>query len=281
MFSNISNLQNAKGFKKFIAGPFAPEFLEYLRSQGAAGLKLIKGGLEKVKAAYADYQKSKISEGAAMAALTPQALVQESKKIALSSQYNKKLAGQGLTGEDVDGIRQQVTDEDLLSKKILERKKKNGTITTKERAELRAYKREQKAAERDVPIINQAQKFSQATIDMTTETTLLNAQLGLINEGKTPELAAAMAAAGLKAGDATGKLELFTDAYNKLKAAQYATDPGKLEQDKRDNAAEIRDINRQIDEINLIRPLEDQVEVQQKIIDGQEKIVRGNNKRLT
>jgi hypothetical protein len=49
-----------EGFKKFIAGPFAPEFLEYLRSQGRAGLKLINGGLEKVKAAYANYQKSKI-----------------------------------------------------------------------------------------------------------------------------------------------------------------------------------------------------------------------------
>jgi hypothetical protein len=109
---------------------------------------------------------------------------------------------------------------------------------------------------------------------MTTETTLLNEQIALIGEGRTPELAAAMAAAGLRAGDATANVELFTNAYNKLRAAQYAADPGKLEQEKRDNLMEINDLNRQIEEINLIRPLEDQVEVQQKIIDGQEKLVR-------
>jgi hypothetical protein len=274
MFSNISKLQSSKGFKKFIAGPFAPEFLEYLRSQGAAGLKIIKGSLEKVKAAYANFEKSKISEGAAMAALTPQALVQESKKTALSSQYNKKLAEKGLYEDDINAIRELVSDEDLLAKKILERKLKNKTITDSERKQLGKYRREQAAAEKYVPIINQAQKISGSIVDMKTETTLLNEQIALINEGQTPELAAAMAAAGLRAGDATGNVELFTDAYNKLIAAQYAADPGKLEQDKRDNLMEINNLNRQIEEINLIRPLEDQVKVQQKIIDGQEKLVR-------
>lgn len=274
MFSNITKLQDAKEFKSFIAGPFAPEFLEYLRSQGSAGLKLIKGSLEKIKAAYANFQKSKISEGAAMAALTPQALIQESKKTSLSSQYNKKLADKGMYEDDINSIRELVSDEDLLAKKILERKLKNKTITKGERRQLREYRQEQTAAEKYVPIINQAQKISGSITDMTTETTALTDQIALINEGRTPELAAAMAAAGLKAGDATGNVELFTNAYNKLKAAQYAADPGKLDQEKRDNLMEINDLNRQIEEINLIRPLEDQVKVQQKIIDGQEKIVR-------
>jgi TP901 family phage tail tape measure protein len=277
-FKGISNLQNQKGFKKFIAGPFAPEFLEYLRSQGAAGLKLIKGGLEKVRAAYADYQKSKISDAAAMAALTPQALVQESKKTALSSQYNKKLAKQGMYADDIDAIRQLISDEDLLYAQQLRRKLKDKGTSKKEKREinkeLEAFKGAREAAERDAPIINQAQKISGSMVDMKTQTSLLVAELGFINEGKTPELATALAAAGLKAGDATGKIELFTDAYNKLKAAEYARDPGRLEQEKRDNLMEINNLNRQIEELKVIKPLEDQVKVQQKIIDAQEKIVR-------
>jgi TP901 family phage tail tape measure protein len=283
-FKGISNLQNEKGFKNFIAGPFAPEFLEYLRSQGAAGLKLIKGGLEKVKAAYADYQKTKISDAAAMAALTPQALVQESKKTALSSQYNKKLADKGLYEDDINAIRELISDEDLLYAQQLRRKLKDKGTSKEEKREinqkLQAFKEAREAAERDAPIINQAQKISGSITDMKTQTSLLVAELGFINEGKTPELAAALAAAGLKAGDATGKVELLTDAYNKLKAAEYARDPGRLEQEKRDNLMEIKDVQRQIEEIEIVKPLEDLVEAQQKIIDGQEKIVRGKQQEV-
>jgi hypothetical protein len=59
MFDNLKNAVNADGFKAFVAGPFAPEFLEYLRGQGEEGVKILKGGINKIKAEYEKYQKIK------------------------------------------------------------------------------------------------------------------------------------------------------------------------------------------------------------------------------
>jgi predicted nucleic acid-binding Zn-ribbon protein len=104
MFAQVSELGNQRGFNKFISGPFAPEFLEYLRSQGEKGLKLIKGGLDKVKQAYSNFIADRSAQMAAEAAIAPQLRKQEMDFMQEEVNMRRRLASEGRPQQEIDFI---------------------------------------------------------------------------------------------------------------------------------------------------------------------------------
>jgi hypothetical protein len=110
MLAGMSGLGDQKGFNKFIAGPFAPEFLEYLRSQGEKGLKLIKGGLDKVKKAYANFVRDRSAQLASQALIAPKLRKQEMNDMQTEINLRNELAKAGRSQEEIDFIVERTSE---------------------------------------------------------------------------------------------------------------------------------------------------------------------------
>ncbi len=110
MLAGMSGLGDQRGFKKFISGPFAPEFLEYLRSQGEKGLKLIKGGLDKVKKAYANFVRDRSAQLASQALIAPKLRKQEMNDMQTEIDLRNQLAKAGRSQEEIDFIVERTSE---------------------------------------------------------------------------------------------------------------------------------------------------------------------------
>ena len=73
MFNALWKLytQNTDKFKTIIAGPFGPEFLNYLMDQGDKGAKILEGKMSKILALYKKFEKAQTLQLAAQALVAP------------------------------------------------------------------------------------------------------------------------------------------------------------------------------------------------------------------
>jgi TP901 family phage tail tape measure protein len=219
MLSGITKLRDTRGFKSFISGPFAPEFLEYLRSQGAEGLKLIKGGLDKVRAVYADYIKDKSAQLASQAMIAPGLRREELNSMRQEISLRNKLKSQGRSQEEIDFI--------------VER--------TSEYKKLIAANKDFIAQEMKKP---KGQRDKESISILKEHNSVMQKDISLVEQ------------------DAVAYMKLA----KAQKYAQMSTED--LTKTLRDLQMEENDILRQLDEIRIIKPLQDQLEAQQKINDG-------------
>ena len=274
-------INSKKGqFKGIMAGPFGPEFIEYLKSQGEQGLKILNGGLEKIKAVYKEYKKVQTQNAINFAQTLPASLNRQRKNLAIQTNFENRLDNAGFDKEQSQSFIEGMGGPEGI-RNYLNAKKKDEGDRSKEEQELvvsinQSIKQGGPAAKQlSVDQINKEAGIS--LDDMDKEIKNMNKLTAL---GYTQEEAEQIANLGDVSNLSAGQIKELGDSVKAYNLAVLASDPEALAQMKRDNAAEIRDIQREIEEINTIRPLEDQVEIQQKIIDGQEKIVRGKQQEI-
>jgi len=203
----------AKDFEDAISGrrvqrvaskPLGGEFIEYLKSQGKPGLKLLKAATTDVKKfteAYKLFRQAQRSDTKATLELMPQALVDELKAkrttLKLTRAVSKELKVNGKVSTEIVGSLSEAQQKMVLQEIA------SGKISDNTRA-----------------ILNNAKNIVQ-----------------------------------------------FNDKNaNYLKFMAMSAED--LQQSMRDLASEANDIRRQIAEIDIIRPLQDQLDAQQKIDDG-------------
>ena len=107
-FLNKSN----PDYKKFIAGPYAPEFLEYLSSQGDKAQKLIKQGNDAIMKAYRKFEEVQLTQmtsNAVMARAINPILVERQRSVL---KQDLELSGRwGMTSRRMEAVRSLVGEE--------------------------------------------------------------------------------------------------------------------------------------------------------------------------
>lgn len=116
----------------FLAKPFGPEFLEYLRSQGQKGLELLKGNLKALQGAYKDFQKTQKAESLMVLQFMPGQIQDQLKAqkaelyltTAISKQYgvSSEIASQILSS--LDDTQKVELERLMISGKVTEEYKK-------------------------------------------------------------------------------------------------------------------------------------------------------------
>ena len=245
MLAGMSKLGNQRGFKKFISGPFAPEFLEYLRSQGEKGLKLIRGGLDKVKGAYANFVADRSAQLAAEAMALPFTLANQLQNQREDLDYRKSLVAEGRSIEEVEIIAEQTKayrDQIQINKDIIrqERQKKKSERNT---GRIKQLREENSLLQKAT---NSVEKFAKEQLDLNEESdqfTKFNTELGslddqvkaanyaleLMSEGIAPSAAVAISQIAGAANYSTEELSKFVGLFEELEILTLAMqDPAQL-----------------------------------------------------
>jgi TP901 family phage tail tape measure protein len=89
-------------FKGIVAGPFGPEFIEYLKSQGEEGIKILKNGGEKLKQAYNEFKKVQTQQAANFAQTFPATLIRRRQDIKIENAFRNKLTKKGFDKDTQD-----------------------------------------------------------------------------------------------------------------------------------------------------------------------------------
>jgi chromosome segregation ATPase len=172
-----------KGYKQFIAGPFAPEFLQYLADQGDRGLAILKGGLEKVKKVYADFNATRSNQMAQQAILGPKNRANEIKAMKDEAALRTRLRAKGMDSDQID----YVIEATKAYQDQINANKEQIKVTTN-LAKKKALLADNKAIQKEVNLINtnssawyanaKAVENSKKSIeDLNTEYLSLNSQL--------------------------------------------------------------------------------------------------------
>ena len=147
----------AKKFKQFIAGPFAPEFLDYLLQQGEQGVKLMNKGIEAVKKEYEKFKQIKILETLNASRLAPFMRNESVNQTLRQTEQATRLASQGLGQAEIDFVMESIPQEtfdvlDILQTEMdkLKRKKALGTISKEELARLKEVRQQIAIINRDI-----------------------------------------------------------------------------------------------------------------------------------
>jgi TP901 family phage tail tape measure protein len=288
-FNNLKKIYNSMGqfinskkgqFKGIMAGPFGPEFIEYLKSQGEEGLKILNGGINKIKAAYEAFKKIQTQSAINFAQELPANLNRQRKNLAIQTSFESRLENAGFDKEQSQSFIEGIGGPEGIRNYLNAKKKDRGDRSTNEQ-DLITYINQ--AIKQGGPAAEQL-SANQINKEATTSLEDMNKELAnknkLLQMGYTKEEADQIADLGDISKLSADQIKKLGDSVKKYNLAVLASDPEALAQKKRDNAVEIRDIQRQIEEIEIVKPLEDQVKVQQKIIDGQEKIVRGKQQEV-
>jgi TP901 family phage tail tape measure protein len=187
---------NSKTFKNFIAGPFAPEFLEYIQSQGEKGLKLIKQGAKAVLKAYKVFEKVQVSQAAVAALTAPLNRAFEISRELGSSNFQNALSGQGISNERIDYVTEAVGSEGLASYQMLRSKGKKGR-TKSEQAEFEALRKDIGAAIEQSKAMSAISQLGEIRSSLNETGTSLRTFYELTSKGIDPIMAQAMMDMGI------------------------------------------------------------------------------------
>jgi hypothetical protein len=282
-FENLKKIYNSMGqfinskkgqFKGIMAGPFGPEFINYLRSQGEEGLKILNGGIDKIKAAYEAFKKVRVQNMSNFAKEFPATVLRETQNIAIKNKFTERLDKAGFDAETSDQFIEGMGGVDAI-RAYNQIKKKDKDKRTEDEQE--TFVNMNKAIAQGGSAVKNylaATTFDGASKSLKDMNHELDNTNKLLQMGYTKEETDQIASLGDVSNLSAGQIKKLGDSVKAYNLAVLASDPEALAQMKRDNAAEIRDIQRQIEEIGSVRPLEDLLKAQQKIIDGQEKLVR-------
>ena len=215
IFEGLSSAVDEKGFKAFIAGPFAPEFLDYLRQQGKEGEKILKGGIQRIKEEYAKFQELRGLEIAQQATVAPFIRREQNRRLAGRGRFTESLAQEGLTTAQRDYVNEAISDEELARyNQLIALGKKR---TEQQNEELRAIQRN----------INMAKKQSLTAV-FEEQTQAFNESIRqsgesfrdfatMINTGIDPEVASTLQSLGLSIDNVS---QSAIDAVKNMKLAE-------------------------------------------------------------
>ena len=278
LYAAMANAINPNTMKAIIAGPFAPEFIQYLADQGEEGRKVLEKGRKAIQKEYDKFKEIKFTELAIQSRMAPGLRSEELRRQRGTQAFRSGLIGQGMSEEQVGYVMDSVGPDVLRARNALmaKRKKAGGPgLTDAEQRQLRDYNRNIKAAQEE------SKKF--AEIDLDTKINDIrqsfigtNKELAtagqLMAAGYTPEFAQEVMALGYTYDMGTAKLKEFTAELYKQKAALEVL-KGPLT-----NATENLDIygqtlGAQVEAINKLEidPIQKDIDKLNKTITGLEK----------
>ena len=125
-------------FKKIAAGPFGPQFIEFLKAQGEEGLKILKGDLEKFKQVYNEYLNVQMQSARNVMQNMPQAFKSQAMQQAGTEMINNVLERQGFSAEIIDTIMGSFENPEALAEAyaVARTRKRKGKSLTDQQKEL-------------------------------------------------------------------------------------------------------------------------------------------------
>jgi TP901 family phage tail tape measure protein len=278
LYAAMANAINPNTMKAIIAGPFAPEFIQYLAEQGEEGRKVLEKGRKAIQKEYDKFKEIKFTELAIQSRMAPGLRSEELRRQRGTQAFRSGLIGQGMSEEQVGYVMDSVGPDVLRARNALmaKRKKAGGPgLTDAEQRQLRDYNKNIKAAQEeskkfveidlDTKINDIRQSFIGTNKELATAGQLMAA-------GYTPEFAQEVMALGYTYDMGTAKLKEFTAELYKQKAALEVL-KGPLT-----NATENLDIygqtlGAQVEAINKLEidPIQKDIDKLNKTITGLEK----------
>ena len=155
-------------FKKIAAGPFGPQFIEFLKSQGEEGLKILEGDLNKFKKVYNEYLNVQMQSARNVMQSMPQAFKSQTMQEVGRRMITDRLGRQGFTEENVEAVMSQFQDPEAVAEAyaVARRRKKKGKDLTDEQQELL----EMFSPGNMKKILNQITKFNEESREQFVQT---------------------------------------------------------------------------------------------------------------
>lgn len=196
LYAALGKVINPKTMKAVIAGPFAPEFLQYLADQGEEGRKILEGNRKKLVEEYKKFKEIKFTELAIASKMAPGMRREQLARQRGQTRFTTGLISQGLNQEQVDFVGEQISADTIRARDVLLKKKKEGTITDSERQQLRDYNNDIKnaiASSKEFSNISLQDKINSINLEFKETNADLNKTLELMASGIPPEFASELA----------------------------------------------------------------------------------------
>lgn len=272
-FENLKKIYDSMGqfinskkgkFKGIISGPFGPEFIEYLKSQGEEGIKVLKGGLNKIKAAYEEFKKVQKQNAINFAQSLPANLLREKQNFKIQNIFEQRLEKAGFNEEQSQLFIEGIGGTEGIRDYLKANKKKPKDRTKEEQRLVSTVNKAIKQGGQAAKELDQDKINDEATKSIQEMNKEIDIKNKLLTEGYTQEEADQIMQLGDVSKLSADQIEKLGASIKQYNLAVLASNPEALSQAVRDNLININNIKREIDQINIIGPLEKELKILEK-----------------
>ena len=288
-FENLKKIYDSMGqfinskkgkFKGIISGPFGPEFIEYLKSQGEEGIKILKGGLKKIEAAYEGFKKVQRQNAINFAQLLPANLLREKQNFKIQNRFEERLEKEGFNEEQSQRLIEGIGGPEGIRDYQKAKNKKKKDRTKKEQNQVFRIDNMIKQGGGIARELDQFQILDEANKSIKEMNKEIDNKNQLLKEGYTQEEADQIMQLGDVSKLSADQIKKLGDSIKKYNLAVLASDPDALSQAVRDNLIDINNIKREIDEINNIVPLEKELKILEKSNENKSRAIELKQREL-